>query len=122
MAVDVSVDAQTKITTLALVGEINGTDLELVRDAIAKHSRRGRLFLIDTGEAKLRVTAEEIRRLAFADTEFPWPIAVYAPNLAAFGLARMFELLSAHRRDVAVFCVREKAIEWLTMKARSAQR
>jgi hypothetical protein len=113
MPIDVSVDAETKITTVALIGEIYASDLQLVRDAIAKHSRRGRGFLIDTAEAKLRVSGADIRRLAFGDGTFPWRIAVYAPNPLSFGMARMFELLSADRRDIAVFWSREKAIAWL---------
>jgi hypothetical protein len=113
MPIDVSVDTETKIATIALAGDITGDDLQMVRTAIAKHSRRRRYFLIDTAAARLRVSAADIRRVAFADDAFPWRIAVYAPNLAAFGLARMFELLSGGRRDVAVFWDRDKAIGWL---------
>jgi hypothetical protein len=113
MPFHVSTDPHTRITTVVLIGQVHGNDLQLVKKAIASYRHRERRLLIDTAEATLRITAADIQRLAWADDGPAWSIAVFAPNLAAFGLGRMFELQSGDRREVAVFWDHDKAIEWL---------
>jgi hypothetical protein len=113
MPVDVSIDGGSRITFVVLTGNVSPADLQGVRDQIGGAADHTPRLFIDASAARLNVSGADIRALAARDPHLFCRIAVYAPDPAAFGLARMYEQVSGDRRHVSVFSDREQALAWL---------
>ena len=101
-----------RITSVVLTGNISAADLLTLRDQIGTAEHTPKLF-VDVSDARLELDATQMRRVATSDGHLFCRIAVYAPQPAMYGLARMYEQLSGDRRHVSVLSEREQALAWL---------
>ena len=114
----VSVDESGKFIRISLSGPIGDSDLvelsKTVRGLPALGS--GIPVLYDcSAVSKIQVSAELIRSLGKAARADHNPVAFVAPNTTAFGLARMYQIVSDTGTDrVRVFSDMDQALAWLT--------
>ena len=111
MAIDVTNTARGVIC-LTCHGAVRLTDFLYVLGKLSNVMHNGNL-LIDLADAKLDVTADEIRLIVQRSPAIT-RIAIVACSAAEYGLARMYEILYDNRGEVAVFTAREEAVQWVS--------
>lgn len=111
MAIDVT-NTAADVIYLTCHGAVRLTDFLYALSKLSTAAHNGSL-LIDLANAKLEVTADEIRVIVQRSPAFT-RVAIVACSAAEYGLARMYEILYDSRGEVAVFTAREEAIRWIS--------
>ena len=125
----VHMDERTKVLHIRAVDEVSDAELMDLSERVRQHPAfiAGCPILYDTSAVKtITFSSDLVHSLARAARADKNPVAVIAPSAAAFGLARMFQIVSDVGTDrVGVFADASDALAWLAAlaaRARDARR
>jgi hypothetical protein len=116
MPYSVRLDRDRMLIAIALNGDVGDEELRsLSRDARAHpEMAAGIAILYDcSGVASVAVTRELVHDLGIRARNDTNRVAFVAPSPVAFGLARMYQIVSGGEGRMQIFADRAQAIEWL---------
>jgi|SRR5579863_2484083 len=117
MPATVSVDQDRQLIRISLDGAVSDLDLIALSCGVRSEGAfsAGWPVLYDcSGATEVQVTADLVRSLGLGARRDRNRVAFVAPNAAAFGLARMYQIVSDEGFGrVQVFANREEALAWL---------
>lgn len=110
---DYEIDAQRRLVTLTFTGPVSEEDVGDARDRVTGDPafRPEYAWLVDALGADVRTLSAPLLRKRATRPPTRAAMAIVVSTDLGYGLARMYETLSAGR--VAVFRAREPALEWL---------
>jgi hypothetical protein len=106
------VDRESGTTFVSCCGFIAARDLADLHAGLTAVGRPTQRLFVDLHGANLGLPYPEIEW--FAKLERPCSrVAIYAPRPVAFGVSRMYQMLSSSGGALAIFSDRDKALAWL---------
>jgi hypothetical protein len=116
MPFSVRFDPDRHLIAIALEGDVGDEDLKALSRAVRAHGElaAGVGVLYDcTGVASLDVTRELIYQLGMRARNDTNPVAFVAATTAAFGLARMYQIIAGGDERMQIFSDEAEAVAWL---------
>jgi hypothetical protein len=115
----ISRDDDRRRVDVKVTGTITPTDAFRLADVVLADDPPGFTRLLDLEDVDVQLSGADVRSLAAtASGRRAVTIAVVAANNAAYGLARMFAILTEGTRvRVGVFRQRDEAERWLDLQA-----
>jgi hypothetical protein len=112
MPITFQADQESNTTFVTCCGFLSVRDLADLHAALAAGDQPAQRLLVDLHQANLGLSYSDIEW--FAKLQRPCPrVAIYAPRPIAFGVSRMYQMLSSSGGALAVFADREQALAWL---------
>lgn len=117
-AVSVDVDEAQRLIRVAVIGPLTESVLfewTRVLKAIPQFQEGYAAFVDLSGITTTEVSSEAVVAFAQAAHQDNNRVAIFAPNIAAFGIARLYEIIADPTESrVRVFTDEGLAFEWLT--------
>jgi hypothetical protein len=116
MPITFQVDRESGTTFVNCCGFIAVQDLADLHAASTAVEHPAQRLLVDLSQANLGLLYSDVEW--FAKLKRPCArVALYAPRPIAFGISRMYQMLSSSGGALAVFSDRDKALAWLRRQA-----
>ena len=120
MPIEIEIDRQSDITFVICQGFIVVRDLADLKARLSGVERPTRCVLIDLYKANFGLPYQDIEWFARVERACT-RVAIYAPRPVAFGVSRMYQMLSQSGGALGVFSDRDKALAWLRNSAQIAE-
>ena len=120
MPIEVEIDRESDVTFVSCRGFIVLRDLADLHARLSGVGRAPRHVLIDLHQANFVLPYPDIEWFAQLERACS-RVAVYAPRPVAFGVSRMYQMLSHSGGALGVFTDRDKALTWLRNSAQVAE-